>query len=195
MIYYSDFLAGLKDGTVLIIDTCLALHEHFAGFLEALENTEEPQYKAVIPIDCYLETSKLSVTGKTEETRLKATAALSLIHRGLANNTLSLMKEYSTGNFFADPSIIGAALSLSTASDVIVMTQDCKLSRDIRAISKSEAVSGGVIDVYKLASRGGGVYCFTDLNQKDIFEHKTTAVQLFIEDGSISRIEYLRKEA
>lgn len=195
MIYYSDFLSGLKEKTILILDTCLALNEHFESFLDVLESTKEPQYEAVIPIDCYLETSKLSVTAKTEETRIKATEALRLMHRGLANNTLKLMKEYSTGNFFADPSIIGAALSLSTTSDVIVMTQDCKLSRDIRAISNSEAVSGGTIDVFKLASRGGGVYCFTDLNQKENIAIKATAVQLFIEDGAISRIEYLKKEA
>lgn len=195
MIYYNDFFTTLKDGTVLLVDTCLALHDRFPEFMDALECLETPNFRAMVPIDVYLETSKLSVTGRTEETKQKATEALLLMHRGFANNTLQLMKEYSTGSFFADPSIIGAALSLSTSSDVIVLTQDCKLSRDIRTISKSEAVTGGLMDVYKLASRGGGVYCFTDLSQKESNDSQMTKVQLYIKDGSIEHIEYLSNEA
>ena len=191
MIYYKDFLNDLSENSVLLIDTCCVLHDDFAGFLEALEECEQSQYRVLIPLDVYMETAKLSVTGKSE-TKDKAIMGLALLHRGFANNTLQLMKEYAVCTWFADPSIIGATLSLSTNSDVIVLTQDCQLSRDIRTISDSEAVRGGEIDVFKFASRGGGVHRFTDFNQVEKLTPQETTIQLLIKDGVVSQVSYAR---
>lgn len=194
MIYYRDFLNNLKDGTVLIIDTCCILHDCFSKFAEVVSNDDTPHYKVMIPIDVYLETSKLSVYGKLSETRQKAAEGLAVLHKCFAAHKMQLMREYSTCAFFADPSIIGATLALSTSSDVIVMTQDCNLSRDIRAIAKSEAVFGGSIDVYKLASRDG-LFSFIDLSRNQIqsetvhSESLPGAVKFLIKDGEVSIVE------
>lgn len=152
-------LRGIEyfEGKKLIVDTCSLMHVGFPIFIEKLSKYNETAENPVIarvPICVYVELSRLMYHENPDTAKI-ATERMKQLNEYLSSGECRFLSGYCSG-FFADNDIQRVVIEKRITDQVVVLTQDVSLCKDIKALSceKSYSVKGQNVEVCKLTRNG-----------------------------------------
>lgn len=140
----------------VFLDTCSLMEDSFPQFMETLDNARD-YWKGVTEIivlgECLDELKKHS---KSEDPikRIGAKQALKILKHDRWHHKIITNTKASHDDSFADRAIYAKASDLRIAEKILVITQDKKLTNDIRGLNKLESQKGRIINVYLINKNG-----------------------------------------
>ena len=138
------------------LDTCSLMEDSFPQFMETLDGARE-YWKGVTEIivlgECLDELKKHS---KSEDVikRIGAKRALKILRHDKWHHKVITHTKASHNDSFADRAIYAKVSDLRIAEKILVITQDKKLTNDIRGLNKLESQKGRIINVYLINKNG-----------------------------------------
>ena len=140
----------------VFVDTCSLMEDSFPQFMETLDNARD-YWKGVTEIivlgECLDELKKHS---KSEDPikRIGAKQALKILKHDRWHHKIITNTKASHDDSFADRAIYAKVSDLRIAEKILVITQDKKLTNDIRGLNKLESQKGRIINVYLINKNG-----------------------------------------
>lgn len=165
---YSSLARALKDADYAIIDTCSLMEDSFPEFLDILEETKkeylEPSFPVYVLESSVEELNKHAKNKEKKDKKIAATQAVRILTKAKKKKTVEIIKASSSSRsegwfgrdkneddyYFADAEIIAKVTLDRTKYNIVVITQDKKLASDLINLSRSQAVYGSKVHVYKL---------------------------------------------
>ena len=152
----NEFKKELEKCDVIILDTCFAMNSGFVEFLDAIDMDLREQKKRILVNRYVMGELHRLLDCEDEDVRNKASKAVDKIC------TLdNIFKKYEGGlsdkfvaRSFADNHIVGDVVNKIAFCNVIVLTCDEKLSRDILRQRKMESCTPKNVLVYRLNMNG-----------------------------------------
>lgn len=149
----------------IFIDTCSLMSNSYGLLHNKLKHyLKNNNLKLSIVSSIFNELEKLK--SKSNSSSGRAEHALNILTDYKKNNLLYIWNTYNKK--FADPGLMGAVIEQRIKHEIIVITQDNKLSRDIIKINSLESQRGKVVSVFYISKNGDLVNFAKDFTTQNI---------------------------
>ncbi|OYQ78710.1 hypothetical protein B9T19_07635 [Ignatzschineria sp. F8392] len=153
----------------IFIDTCSLLHDDFKLFWNSISPVlKNNNIEIIVPYGVVSELEKIIKTKKQKifHQAIKIYKLLSL------NQEKGLIRIQGNENEqFADNVFLSVFTKFRVDFELVLITQDNKLSRDILNLNKSQSVNGKDIDVFRI-TEGGTLRLYNDKSKKYSSKHQ-----------------------
>jgi len=140
----------------VFVDTCSLMEDSFPRFMETLDNGRDywKDVTEIIVLGECLDELKKHTKSEDPIKRIGAKQALKILKHDRWHHKVITITKASHNDSFADRAIYAKASDLRIAEKILVITQDKKLTNDIRGLNKLESQKGRSINVYLINKDG-----------------------------------------
>ena len=152
----SNLAKLLNNFDKVFMDTCSLMEDSFPQFMDCLVKSHEywkDGLKVIVLGECMEELKKHSKS-KDGDKFVEAKLAIKILeHNKRHGKTIEITKPTHKDGF-ADRAIFAKVTDLRIAEKILIITQDKKLTNDIRGLNSLESQKGRIINVYRISRNG-----------------------------------------
>ena len=152
----SNLAKFLNNFDKVFMDTCSLMEDSFPVFMDCLVKSREywkDGLKVIVLGECIEELKKHSKS-KEGDKLVEAKLALKILQDNKRHGKTIEITKPTHKDGFADRAIFAKVTDLRIAEKILIITQDKKLTNDIRGLNSLESQKGRNINVYRIGRNG-----------------------------------------
>ncbi|MBR3266655.1 MAG: hypothetical protein IKI55_00795, partial [Bacilli bacterium] len=152
----SNLAKFLNNFDKVFMDTCSLMEDSFPVFMDCLVKSREywkDGLKVIVLGECMEELKKHSKS-KEGDKLVVAKLALKILQDNKRHGKTIEITKPTHKDGFADRAIFAKVTDLRIAEKILIITQDKKLTNDIRGLNSLESQKGRNINVYRIGRNG-----------------------------------------
>ena len=152
----SNLAKFLNNFDKVFMDTCSLMEDSFPLFMDCLVKSREywkDGLKVIVLGECMEELKKHSKS-KEGDKLVEAKLAIKILQDNKRHGKTIEITKPTHKDGFADRAIFAKVTDLRIAEKILIITQDKKLTNDIRGLNSLESQKGRIINVYRISRSG-----------------------------------------
>lgn len=152
----SNLAKFLNNFDKVFMDTCSLMEDSFPLFMDCLVKSREywkDGLKVIVLGECIEELKKHSKS-KEGDKLVEAKLALKILQDNKRHGKTIEITKPTHKDGFADRAIFAKVTDLRIAEKILIITQDKKLTNDIRGLNSLESQKGRIINIYRISRSG-----------------------------------------